>query len=227
VSEALVIGYLLDSDWHRTVRGLAADFAASMEPFGPVPVPLRMVPWPRPLWMCHYAERTILYPDYDTYPVETIQLNGEIDANRVANARKVVTNQQCHATSVAHEMFHLWRHDAGRETGDYWYEEFVVGLLTGAWTRQFRPDLVEFAKNTAPDEPMPQRCSAIINRLVSGAPPVPDAPRPDTQCLAHAGDFGSIIGDVELIQRGISIALAGKRIPLDRLVADLIRPISK
>ncbi|MCL6562481.1 MAG: polyprenyl synthetase family protein [Firmicutes bacterium] len=126
--------------WLRRIDELASRFRQEVAPFHP-PVLPRLVPWAYPHWEYDRLRRTIFFPDLDTQAEPVLaQMASWTGAQEVGWLRAAL--EQLAPLVLAHELFHYWRHVAGRLTTDNWLEEWIANRLAVAYARRFHPDLL-------------------------------------------------------------------------------------
>jgi competence protein ComQ len=123
--------------WHELVRREMASFMTRMAPWGP-PDPAELRPWHLPQWMYDPRRRIIFYPDIEGLAEETLPFHAGLLGIRDLAALDSVFREQVPAL-LAHEMFHLWRHEQRRLTRDCWHEDWVANRLALAYVRQYDP----------------------------------------------------------------------------------------
>jgi hypothetical protein len=129
-----------DGEFHDRVREAQASFLENMRPFH-VPAAPRLEPWHLPHFMYDPAREVIYYPDVDGLPEEILPFQARLLATDEDEVRRVM-RQQLPAV-IGHEMFHFWRHRAGRLTEDAWHEEYAANRLAVGYTHRFWPQLLE------------------------------------------------------------------------------------
>jgi hypothetical protein len=122
------------------VREAQASFLENMAPFQ-VPDAPPLEPWHLPHFMYDPAREVIYYPDVDGLPEEILSFQARWLATDEDEVRHVM-RQQLPAV-IGHEMFHFWRHRAGRLSDDAWHEEYAANRLAVGYTRRFLPQLLE------------------------------------------------------------------------------------
>ena len=207
-----------DGVWHRTVRGLAANFARDMASYQPPEIP-PLVAWSLPQWLYDPNRRIVFYPDLDDRAGEVLPwLAALLDTDDLERVRALMIGQA--PVVMAHELFHSWRDAAGRLTDDFWYEELVSNRLAAAWTRRFHPDLVDSTRAIAAEalarqpERLSDRGRGIVAHLL----------RPECRPEAVGPGYGVGIEEMAMIQFAMIPHLLGEDVELDTAVADLLAP---
>jgi geranylgeranyl pyrophosphate synthase len=129
-----------NGEFHDSVRGAQASFLENMRPYQ-VPDAPRLEPWHLPHFMYDPAREVIYYPDVDGLPEEILSFQARLLATDEKEVRRVMHRQL--PAVISHEMFHFWRHRAGRLTEDAWHEEYAANRLAVGYTRRFWPQLLE------------------------------------------------------------------------------------
>lgn len=129
--DATVHLYAPTKGFHGKVHREQERFIERMSGYGVAPRP-KLRPWHHPHWMYEPQTRTIHYPDledlrFDVVPFQAALL-GVDDLEEVAT----IMERQLPLV-LAHEMFHAWRHAAGRLSEDHWHEEWAANQLSVAY----------------------------------------------------------------------------------------------
>jgi len=134
--------------WHERVRAEQERFCRRMADRGLTAAPPGLRPWARPHWMFVPEANTIFYPDLEALAPDVLgfqaQLLGTFDLEML---RTIMVEQV--PVVIAHEMFHFWRHAAGRLTRDHWHEEWVANRCAVAYGQGFAPEAVVRASKLA------------------------------------------------------------------------------
>jgi geranylgeranyl pyrophosphate synthase len=129
--EATTHLYAPTKGFHGKVRREQERFVERMSAYGEAPRP-KLRPWRHPHWMYEPETQTIHYPDLEDLRLEVVPfqaaLLGMDDLEEVAS----IMERQLPLV-LAHEMFHAWRHSAGRLSDDHWHEEWAANQLSVAY----------------------------------------------------------------------------------------------
>jgi len=132
--EATTRLYAPTKGFHGRVRREQERFIERMSAYGVAPRP-KLRPWRHPHWMYEPETQTIHYPDLEDLRLEVVpfqaSLLGVDDLEEVAS---IMERQM--PLVLAHEMFHAWRHSAGRLSEDHWHEEWAANQLSVAYGAQ-------------------------------------------------------------------------------------------
>lgn len=125
---------------HDDLRAARAAFLDRLDAHGVLPVP-ELQPWHAPLYLFDPTSSTIRYPDLDELREEVV---GQLtDLLELAAPSIEPAMQGSMPLLLAHEMFHAWRHAAGRLSADAWHEEFVANRLAMAYALRFEPQAAQ------------------------------------------------------------------------------------
>lgn len=117
--------------YHGKVRREQERFIERMSAYGDAPRP-KLRPWRHPHWMYEPESATIHYPDLEELRAEIAPFQAALlgidDLEEVAS----IMERQLPLV-LAHEMFHAWRHAAGRLSDDHWHEEWAANQLSVAY----------------------------------------------------------------------------------------------
>ena len=124
--------------WHDRVREARERFVARMRPFG-LPTPPQVEPWHLPHYLYVPDRYVIRYPDLEELGAAILPLQAELLGTTDLGEVTRIMEQQLPLV-FAHEMFHFWRHAAGRLTDDSWHEEYAANRLAVGYAQRFCPD---------------------------------------------------------------------------------------
>jgi len=121
--------------FHDHVREAARAFHAELAQVGAPPVP-RLEPWHQPFCLFEPELGVIRYPDVEGLPSEVLPFHAQLWGVSDQEAARLWWTIA--PTLIAHEMFHVWRHELGLLTEDAWHEEYVANRLAVAFAKRYR-----------------------------------------------------------------------------------------
>lgn len=206
-----------DGPWLRHVETLAEAFQVHLSAYHPPALPI-LLPWPHPQWEYATKRQVVFFPDLDRQAEVVLKdMAALLELSGDASELQAMVEQLAPLV-MAHELFHRWRHLAGRLTDDLWHEEWVAERLAVAYLQRYHPTLVDPAL-------------LITTRILSGYPNgLPNACQTLLTVIEqHGGNpqsggagYGVSLRDAGIIQAAMLSRLLDDAPALEVLIPELL-----